>query len=164
MAKKTRPVEWANKVSQQVADEMNFELLEAAFEKEPAGLYLRIYLDREGGINLDDCERFHRAVMPLLDSIDYDFLEVCSAGLDRPIKNARDAQKAIGTEIEVKLFKHRDGQKEFVGTLLAYSEEGLTLSTANSELVFPLKDLALARRTVDLSILDEEVLSQEEAE
>ncbi|MDI9520305.1 MAG: ribosome maturation factor RimP [Bacillota bacterium] len=155
MAKKKRPITWAESVSRKLAEEMGFEHLETAFEKEPAGVYLRIYLDKPDGMTLDDCERFHRAVQPLVEEIDYDFLEVCSAGLDRPIKNSRDAQKALGQEIEVRLFKPLDGQKEFTGILASYEEKELTLKTPQGDKVFQKKDIALARRTVDLSILDE---------
>lgn len=151
---KQRPIERAEAVSRRLAEELGFEHLETAFEKEQAGVYLRIYLDKPEGVTLDDCERFHRAVQPLIEEIDYDFLEVCSAGLDRPIKNARDAQKAMGQEIEVRLFKPVEGRKEFVGTLTAYGTTELTLSTPAGEKVFRQKDIALARRTVDLSILD----------
>lgn len=164
MAKKKRPIEWAEAVSQKLAEELGFEHLETAFEKEPAGVYLRIYLDKPEGMTLDDCERFHRAVQPLVEKIDYDFLEVCSAGLDRPIKNSRDAQKALGQEVEVRLFIPMDGKKEYIGTLTAYQDMELTLNTPQGEKVFRQKDIALARRTIDLSMLDEndkEVMEEE---
>ena len=67
---------------EKLAAEMGYELVDAELVKEGPGRYLRIYLDKAGGITLDDCERFHRAVQPRVEQVDYDFLEVCSPGLD----------------------------------------------------------------------------------
>ena len=86
---------------QRIAEEMGFELVEVALDKEPTGLYLRIYIDRPEGITLDDCEKYHRAVMPLVENFEYDFMEVSSPGVDRPLKTDRDFERNIGTEVEV---------------------------------------------------------------
>lgn len=165
MAKKTRPIEYAESVSEKTAQSMGFEHLETVFDKEPAGTYLRIHLDKPGGITLDDCELFHKAVQPLLEKVDYDFLEVCSAGLDRPIKTERDAQKAMGQEVEVKLFKPHNGSKEFTGTLIKLEDDAYFIQTPQEELSFLRKDVALIRRTIDLSVLDEpQAQTQEETQ
>lgn len=162
MAKKTRPIEYAEAISEKTAQSMGFEHLETVFDKEPAGVYLRIHLDKPGGITLDDCEVFHKAVQPLLEQVDYDFLEVCSAGLDRPIKTERDARKAAGHEVEIKLFKPRDGSKEYTGILSKLENDTFYLQTAQGELTFPRKEVALARRTIDLSVLDQAQTQTEE--
>lgn len=164
MAKKTRPTEVAEAISQKLADSMGFEHLETSFDKESAGVYLRIHLDKPGGINLNDCEAFHRAVQPLLEAIDYDFLEVCSAGIDRPIKNERDAQKALGSQVEIKLFKPQNGSKEFAGVFKGLEDSAYVLETPAGELRFPKKDVALARRLVDLSVLEEDGTEHKEDE
>lgn len=162
MAKKTRPVEQAESISRTLAESMGYEHLDTAFEKEATGMYLRVYLDKPGGITLDDCEAFHRAVMPLFEKIDYDFLEVCSAGLDRPIKNERDAKKAAGQMVEVKLFRAREGRKEFTGVLQRLEADVWVVQTAQGEKRFLRKEVALMRRSVDLSMLDETGAQQEE--
>ncbi|MGI6725175.1 MAG: ribosome maturation factor RimP [Christensenellales bacterium] len=162
MAKKTRPVEQAESISRTLAESMGYEHLETAFEKEATGMYLRVYLDKPGGVTLDDCEAFHRAVMPLFEKIDYDFLEVCSAGLDRPIKNERDAKKAAGQMVEVKLFRAREGRKEFTGVLQRLEADVWVVQTAQGEKRFLRKEVALMRRSVDLSMLDETGAQQEE--
>ena len=162
MAKKTRPVEQAKRISRMLAESMGYEHLETAFEKEATGMYLRVYLDKPGGITLDDCEAFHRAVMPLFEKIDYDFLEVCSAGLDRPIRNERDAEKAAGQMVEVKLFRAQDGRKEFTGILLRLDADAWVVQTAQGEKLFLRKEVALMRRSVDLSMLEETGTYQEE--
>lgn len=159
---KRRPIEQAEAITKKTAEAMGFEHLETAFEKEPAGVYLRIYLDRDGGISLTDCENYHRAVQPLLEHIDYDFLEVCSAGIDRPIKNERDAQKAMGHEVEIKLFKPLDGSKTYIGTFLKLEDDVYHISTPAGNRAFHKKDVALACRTVDLSVLDEAAGEYEE--
>lgn len=162
MAKRVRPKDQAAVIGKKIAQTLGFELLETAFDKEPAGMYLRFYLDREGGIHLNDCEAFHRAVQPLLESVDYDFLEVCSPGIDRPIKTLAAATKAIGQEVEVKLYKPQHHKKEFQGILLAACEESYTIQVDQEEVVLLTKEIALIRRVVDLSALDVESDSQEE--
>ena len=102
-------------IAEKLADQMGYELIEAAYEKENTGMYLRFYLDKEGGVTLDDCEAYHRALQPMIDQFDYDFMEVCSPGVDRPIKNQRDADRCLGLEIEVRLYKPVNGQKVYTG-------------------------------------------------
>ena len=84
---------------QALADRMNLELVDVCLDKEGAGKYLRIYIDKPEGISLDDCEAYHRAIQPQLEQYDYDFLEVSSPGVDRPLKKDRDFDRAIGSEV-----------------------------------------------------------------
>ena len=162
MAKKERSIDHVTAISKQLADDMRLELVETAFEKEPAGIYLRIYLDKPGGISLDDCENYHRAVQPLVANEEYDFLEVCSPGIDRPIKTDRDVKKALGSEVEIRLYKPRDGQKEFKGVLLSFDEAGYHVRMSDREMLFPVRDVALARRFVDLGILEKGIPASQE--
>ena len=163
MAKKQgNDLNTAQLLGDKVARQFGYELVGASVDKEPAGLYLRFYLDKEGGITLSDCERFHRDIQPQLERVNYDFLEVCSPGIDRPIKTDWDARKAIGEMVEIRLYKPRDGQKVFTGTFRGLSAAGYLLETTNGEILFPKKDVALARRVVDLSILDDETMIEQE--
>ena len=118
---------------EKLAAEMVYELVDAELVKEGPGRYLRIYLDKAGGITLDDCERFHRAVQPRVEQVDYDFLEVCSPGLDRPLKTDRDFARALNTPVEVKLYKPMDGRKTYQGTLAGFDRETLRLLTDEGE-------------------------------
>ena len=102
---------------QRLADELGYELVDVALDKEDSGKYLRIYIDKPEGIDLNDCEKYHRAIQPQLESYDYDFLEISSPGIDRPLKKDRDFERALGMEVELRLFKAVDGQKEFSGEL-----------------------------------------------
>lgn len=130
-------------LSEKLAAQMGYELVDAELVKEGPGRYLRIYLDKEGGFSLEDCERFHRAIQPKLDSVDYDFLEVSSPGIDRPLKTPRDFDRALNTEVEIRLYKPQDGLKAYTGTLMAYDQDTARILTpANEEKVFALKAVA----------------------
>ncbi len=136
------------------AGRLNYELCDAAMEKEPAGRYLRIYIDRDGGVTLDDCEKFHRAVQPDLEAFDYDFLEVCSPGIDRPIKTRRDVEKSIGLTVEAKMYKPVDGRRTAQGALVRMDEKEVVLAIDGEETAFPRAAVAQVRLVPDLSALD----------
>ena len=114
-----------------IAEGMGFELVDVAVEKEPTGRYLRFYIDKPEGISLDDCETYHKAVRSIADSVDYDFMEVSSPGIDRPLKKDRDFERNLGSEIEIKLFKPMDGMKQITGTLADYDRDNLMLDTGD---------------------------------
>ena len=116
-----------------VAAEMGYELYDIELVKEGRGHYLRIYLDKEGGISLNDCEAYHRRIQPEIEAIDYDFLEVSSPGLDRPLKNDRDFERAVGNEVEAKLYAPLEGQKMISGFLLGWDNQNVRMKTNNSE-------------------------------
>lgn len=138
---------------------MGYELLEAAFERENTGMYLRFYLDKEGGVTLDDCEAYHRALQPLIERFDYDFLEVCSPGLDRPIKSERDAQRCLGLDIEVRLYRPLEGQKVYTGQFIRYEKGDITILCGENERTFLKKDIAVARCAVDMEEVENADLS-----
>lgn len=142
-------------ISKKLAEELGYELVEVALDKEPAGKYLRIYLDKPEGITLTDCETFHRRVQPLIEHLDYDFLEVCSPGLDRPIKTPEDFRRSEGEEVEVRLFKPLDGQKSFQGTLIGLAEGQVLLDTAQGRREFPQKSVAVVKRLVSLEGIED---------
>ena len=131
-----------------VAAEMGYELYDTELVKEGPGRYLRIYLDKEGGVSLDDCEAYHRRIQPELDSIDYDYLEVSSPGLDRPLKTARDFERAVSQEVEVKLFSPIAGQKALTGILKSWDDQNITIETQNHERQIPRNAIALIRPVI----------------
>ena len=133
-----------------LAEETGLEFVDLELVKEPSGRCLRIYMDKEGGINIDDIEAFHKRVRPLTDAIDYDYMEVSSPGADRPLKKPRDFEKALGSEVEVKLFAPLNGVKQFVGVLTAYDESGVQLDCAGDAKTFELKKVALIRPYIDV--------------
>ena len=100
-----------------IAEQMGYELVDLCLDREPTGKYLRFYIDKAEGVSLDDCEAFHKAVRTLADAVDYDFMEVSSPGIDRPLKKDRDFERNLGCEIEIRLFKPMDGTKVITGVL-----------------------------------------------
>ena len=132
----------------------NFELVDVEYVKEAGTWYLRAYIDKEGGIAVDDCEVISRKLSDWLDKEDFIddsyILEVSSPGLGRPLKKEKDYVRSMGREVEVRLYKAIDRQKEFTGTLSAYDDKTVTLTMEDgSEAVFEKADIALIRLALD---------------
>ena len=142
-----------------VAEQMGFELVEVALDREPGGKYLRIYIDKPEGITLDDCEVFHKAVRPLVENYDYDFMEVSSPGIDRPLKTERDFERNLGSEVEVRLYRQKDGTKELHGILAGLDNGEILLDTPEGERRIPRKDAALVKLVVDMEGIEDVDLS-----
>ena len=130
-----------------------FELVDVEYVKEAGTWYLRAYIDKEGGIAVDDCEVISRILSDWLDQTDFIedsyILEVSSPGLGRPLKKERDFERSLGEEVEIRLYKALNKQKEFTGILKAYDKETVTIETAEGELVFDRPDIALIRLAFD---------------
>ena len=134
-------------------EEMGYELVDVEFVKEGQNWYLRFYLDKEGGINIDDCEKASKAIEKLLyekDPIEQAYiLEVSSPGLDRQLKKDKDFVKYAGSLVDVKLYKAVDGSKEFQGTLKGLEGNTVTIEDENeNELSFDRKDIAVIKLAV----------------
>ena len=133
--------------------ENGLELVDVEFVKEGANWYLRIYIDKEGGVTIDDCETVSRALEVRLDEADpieqaY-ILEVSSPGIDRPLKKEADFEKFQGEIIDVKLYKAMDGKKQYQGRLLGLEDGILTIEDeAGNEIRFAHKDTASVRLAV----------------
>ena len=100
---KMNSLHFVEQCAQAVADEMSLELVEVTLQKESRGKCLCIYVDKDGGLTLDDCEKYHKQVQPLFEDVDYDIMEVSSPGVDRPIKNMRDFERHKGDMVEVNI-------------------------------------------------------------
>ena len=136
---------------QPLIDANHFELVDVEWVKEGANWYLRVYIDKEGGITVDDCELVSRAFEETLDKEDYisenNIFEVSSPGLDRPVKKEKDFIRNIGKDVEVKLYKAINKEKEFVGILTAYDDETVTLEMDDeSTMTFNRSDIAIIRQ------------------
>lgn len=145
-----------------IAADMGYELVDIAIEKEPTGKYLRFYIDRPEGISLDDCEAYHKAVRQLADALDYDFMEVSSPGIDRPLKKDRDFERALGTEVEIRLFKAIDGAKVITGTLAGLEDGDIVLDTPEGEKRVARKAAALVKPIVDMSGVEDVDLGEDQ--
>ena len=130
-------------------EEMGLILWDVEFLKEGAEHYLRIYIDKEGGVGIDECEALSRRMNEILDRedfIDQEYIfEVSSPGLFRPLKREYDFKHSVGRMVEAHTFAPKDGQKEFFGTLTAYSDDDITISIDGTDTVFTKKELSLIR-------------------
>lgn len=161
---KAEPTAAAEPKCREIADEMRFELVDICLDREPTGRYLRIYIDKPEGITLDDCEIYHKAVRPYLESIDYDFMEVSSPGIDRPLKKERDFERNLGNEIEVRLFKAVDGKKVLQGILAGLENDEILLDISGDTIRIPRKTAALVKPVVDMDGIEDVDLSGDEPE
>ena len=135
--------------------EQGCTLWDVEYVKEAGTWYLRVLLDKEGGVDILDCEAVSRKLSDLLDEVDpiegsYT-LEVGSAGAERALKRPGDFQRYLGSPVLVKLYRNLEGRKEFPGVLKAYDEASgdVTITFGNRELTFPKKDIALVRLRVE---------------
>ena len=130
-----------------MADEMGSYLWDVEFVKEGADKYLRITIDNEDGITIEDCEKFHRAIDPLLDEADpiseaY-ILEVSSPGIERELKTPMHIEACEGWDVEIKLYAPKNGSKAFRGVLGGYDEDGnIVLEIGESKEVFKPDEIA----------------------
>ena len=136
-----------------IVDDKGFEIVDIEYVKEAGEYYLRIFLDKEGGISLNDCESVSRELSEILevkDPIkDNYFLEVSSPGLDRPLKKDKDFLRYKGRDIEIKLYKPLNGSKQFEGQLVGLDEDkNIVVVIDNNEVEFNKKDVALVRLAI----------------
>lgn len=135
-------------------EEHHFELVDVEFVKEAGTWFLRAYIDKPGGITIDDCELISRALSDQLDKDDFIeeayILEVSSPGLGRPLKKDKDLERSLGESVDVRLFRAIDRQKEFTGILKAWDKETVTLEFEDeAELVIERANIALIRLAFD---------------
>ena len=138
----------------QINEKYHFELVDVEYVKEGGTWYLRAYIDKPGGIRVDDCETVSREFSDRLDEEDFIedsyAMEVSSPGLGRPLKKDRDYARCLGKKVELKTYKPVEKEKEFTGTLKAYDEDKVTIILEdNREMTLNRKDLALIREAVD---------------
>ena len=129
------------------------ELWDVEYVREGSEYFLRLYLDKEGGVDINDCEAVSRAVDPILDEKDpipgsYHF-EVCSAGLERVLKRPANFQRFMGSSITVKLYRPRNGLKEIPCVLKAYDEGKLTVEAGKETITFEKSEVAQVRLRVE---------------
>lgn len=132
--------------------DMNFELVDVEYVREGGTYYLRAYIDKEGGITVNDCEAVARKMNELLDDEDYIpdsyVFEVSSPGLGRPLKKEKDFIRNMNKEVEIRTYRAIDRQKEFYGILKAYTKESVTIEAEGEETTFARTDIALIRQAV----------------
>ena len=136
-------------------------LWDVAYVKEAGEWFLRVYIDKEGGVSINDCEAVSRAVDPILDEADpieqaY-YLSVSSIGIDRPLKKDRDYQRSLGSPITVKLYAPLKGKKEYTGELLSFTPDSFTISVKGEEMTFQKKDASKVQPYIDFKALEKDL-------
>ena len=131
----------------------NFELVDVEYVKEGSNWYLRAYIDKEGGISVDDCEVVSRAFSDKLDEEDFIddayIMEVSSPGLGRPLKKEKDYKRSMGKELEIRTYRAINREKEFYGILKSYDENSVNIENEDGEQTFQKSDIALIRLAFD---------------
>lgn len=137
---------------QNILEEKQFELVDVEYLREAGTWFLRVFIDKVGGITIDDCVHVSQALDLKLDEkdpiVEPYILEVSSPGLDRPLKKEKDFVKSIGKAVELKLYKAINGQKEFSGILDAYDTNEVFITINNEKRSFTRKDIAIIRLAV----------------
>lgn len=126
MAKRSKIAQAAYDIAKPEAEKLGLELVDAEFKKEGTKTFLRLFIDKKGGLQIDDCETFSRLIDPILDEQlkhDADYFEVSSPGLTRPLTEASDFRRYQDEKIEVSLFKETNGVKSFLGRILEVTDE-----------------------------------------
>lgn len=141
---------------QPILDEHSFELVDVEYVKEGSDWYLRAYIDKEGGISINDCELVSRALEARLDEVDMIpdayILEVSSPGLTRPLKKERDFIRNEGKPVEVHLYKAVEGDKIFIGDLKAWDDTTVTVDVGENEeelITFDRKNISVIKQYFD---------------
>lgn len=137
-----------------IVAEAGFELVDVEYVKEAGTWYLRAYIDKPGGITVDDCEAVSRKFSDILDEKDYIedsyIFEVSSPGLGRPLKKEKDFQRSLGEDVEIRTYRPIEGQKEFEGVLKEFDKNTVTIAYEDdTEQVFQRNEIALIRLALD---------------
>lgn len=142
------------KLAQPVVEQEGCSLWDVEYLREAGTWYLRIYIDKDGGVSIDDCERISRRLDPMLDEADpipesYVF-EVGSAGAERELKRPSDFEQFMGSKVEVKLYQPVEGSKAFVGTLSGYENGDVLINIAGTEKRFESQKVAQVRLRAEI--------------
>ena len=137
-----------------IRGEHEFELVDVEYVKEGGTWYLRAYIDKPGGITIDDCEAVSRRLSDILDEKDYIedayILEVSSPGLGRPLRKEKDFKRSLGEEVELRTYRMIEKRKEFTGILRSYDEKTVTIEEEEGGMrTFEKSDIALIRLAFD---------------
>lgn len=140
-------------IAKPIVEEKGMELWDVEYVREGSEYFLRLYLDKEGGVDIDDCEAVSRAVDPILDEKDpipgsYHF-EVCSAGLERALKRPGDFERFLGSPVTVKLYRPRNGMNELPCVLKGYEDGRVTVEAGKETITFEKSEVALVRLRVE---------------
>lgn len=151
-------IETVEQIAVPIIEELNLELVETEYVKEGKNWFLRLYIDKENGVDIEECAAVSERLSEKLDALDPDpiphnyFLEVSSPGAERPLKKEQDFERAVGRHVNIKLYEPIDGEKTFEGILLSFADGELTVEymvkTRKKQVTVPLSKVAKARLAV----------------
>lgn len=147
---KRKTLQTLEEIVSSVTDDLGYELVDVEFIKEHSDYFLRVYIHKKDGVQLEDCQKVSELLSEHLDERDpidvaY-YLEVSSPGLDRPLKTDRDLERNLGKDIELSLYKALNGMKKLEGTLESYDEKEITIKTETDETINIPKDIISLNR------------------
>lgn len=139
-------------VSENIADSLGYELVDVEYEKDMGSYFLKIYVDKIGGISLDDCQKMSEELSTKLDEKDpipgeY-YLEVSSPGLDRPLKTDKDLNRNLNRDIELKLYKSFENKKSYEGELISFSDDEITIEDNEKLVKIPREYISIIKLTI----------------
>ena len=153
MSKKEIYEKKTEELIQPIVESYGFELVDVEYVKEVGTWYLRAFIDKPGGIAVDDCAMVSRQFSEILDEQDYIseayIFEVSSPGLGRPLKKDKDYDRNMGGDVEIRTYRPINKQKEFVGELVAYDKKTVTIRMDEEEMIFEKSDIALIRQSIE---------------
>lgn len=140
-------------ISESITNELEIDLVDVEYIKEFGNNFLRVYIDKPGGISLDDCQIVSEKISKFLDEKDpikdHYYLEVSSPGLDRPLKTDKDLQRNIGEEIEISLYQGLNGRKKFEGQLVSFDDNSITINFNDNNSDLPRELISLIKLKVN---------------
>lgn len=144
----------AEKLAMPIVEQLNFELVDVEYKKEGANWVLRYYIDKPGGISLDDCQIFSEKISEALDREDpiaqrY-YLEVSSPGLDRPLKKESDFERFKGRNVELRLYRAINNRKKYIGELVGLQGNNIIIKVDNQMLEFNKKNVSIVRLVIEI--------------
>ena len=146
------------KLIKDIIADLGYELYDIQYVKEGKDNYLRIFIDKDGIVDINDCEKVNNAINDILDSDgpinESYYLEVSSPGLERVLRKKEHFEKQIGNEIQVKLYKAIDGKKELLGILKSITDDTFTIQVDGKTIEIDLKDTSVVKTTFDFENID----------
>jgi len=150
MAKNIGIAALAEKAITPLVSEMGYRVWDVEYVREGAEQYLRVTIDKDGGIDINDCERVHRAIIPMLENYEWDHLEVSSPGAERTLRKVEHFESAVGERAEIRLFApDDDGKKSYVGEIVSADDSGVILSVDGGEKSIPYSKIGKAKTLFD---------------
>lgn len=147
-----RVVNKTKNYAEEISENLDFELVDVEYLKEHGDFFLRIYIDKPGGINLDDCQKMSERLSEILDEEDFIkdsyYLEVSSPGLDRPLKTDKDLKRNLDRDIEVRLYKALDNKKALVGKLESFNDDEIHIVENEETIKIPREIISLIRPAI----------------